>query len=155
MNRRQSAVVASLALAVLLLGGCASSGRTTQSLSPQIDEILSQTDAAAAALRRCLPTSQYSEVEIIDEQRLLFRGTGTRAWVNHLRQPCRSLRRNDTLLFELRTGQACALDRASVIDRNFLFWSRSGPICSLGEFQPISPEQLTMIEDVLKGNRRD
>ncbi len=140
-------------ITLVFLAGCASTTPSTQT-SQRLDEILRAMadNSTEATSRRCLSTSVYNNVDVLDDRRLLFRGIGDRAWVNELRHRCPGLRLRDTLVFELHTNQACALDQVSAADRLFLSFKRTGPTCTLGEFQPVTPEQLTMIDDALRDN---
>lgn len=134
------------------LVGCAAAP-TADEAKLEIDQILSQPldEAEYGKPRRCLSTGLYTQVDIVDDQRLIFRGRGDKAWLNQLRTRCVGLRRNDTLLFELRDNRVCDLDSVSVVDR-FLFWRRTGTRCALGKFEPISAEQAAQVKQVLRGD---
>ena len=91
-------------LAVALLAGCTSvPDEQTLRLNALMDEIAD----GYAETSQCLSKQQYRHVTIIDEQHLLFRGGANKTWLNKLRNPCRGLRRNDALLFELHGSGAC------------------------------------------------
>ncbi len=136
---------------VFLGAGCATTTPRVDETSIEIDRILgAEYDASDAKSVRCLSTTIYDNIDVIDDRRLLFRGSAKKAWVNNLRNRCPGLREDDTLLFEVRNTQACSMDRVSPIDASFNFWTRTGPSCTLGEFQEVSPEQLAMINDVLR-----
>ncbi len=138
---------------VVLAAGCATTAPTVNETSTEIDQILSaEYEVPDTKSVKCLSTTLYDHVDVIDDSRLLFRGLGKKAWVNNLRHRCPGLRDDDTLLFEVRNSQACSLDRVSQIDPSFNFWTRIGPSCTLGEFQAVSPDQLAMIDDVLRKN---
>ena len=133
-----------------VVAGCTSQPLPSEQVSQEIDEILSQRSAEDdAKAQRCLRLGVYDEVEVIDEERLIFRGIGGKVWLNQLRQRCIGMRPNDTVLLELRDGRVCNLDTVSTVDK-FLFWGRKSASCSLGNFEPISEEQAKLLEELLQ-----
>lgn len=133
---------------LLTLAGCAgSSADRGAQIGAALDQLQSREDYART--ERCLSTHEYRSVEVLDENHLLFTGMSRdRLWLNKLRTRCPGLRRHDTLAFELRSNQLCNLDTATVIDR-FLFWERTGPTCSLGEFEQLTPGQAELLREAL------
>lgn len=133
---------------LLTLAACAgSSANRAPEIAAALEQLQSREDYART--ERCLSTHQYRSVEVLDENHLLFTGTSRdRLWLNKLRSRCPGLRRNDTLAFELRNNRLCNLDTATVVDR-FLFWERTGPTCSLGEFQQLTPGQAELLREAL------
>lgn len=133
---------------LLTLSACAgSSPDRGPQISAALDELQSREDYART--ERCLSTHQYRSVEVLDENHLLFTGTSRdRLWLNKLRSRCPGLRRNDTLAFEVRNNRLCNLDTATVVD-HFLFWERTGPTCSLGDFQQLTPAQAELLREAL------
>ncbi len=139
-------IVTTLA-AVALLGGCATSPERNEQVSNALERL---EDAEYAATERCLSTFQYDQVEILDGRHLLFESnTGDDVWLNTLRQSCPGLRRDDVLAFEMNGNRLCSLDTATVMER-FLFWQRSGPTCSLGEFQELTDAQASLLREALE-----
>jgi hypothetical protein len=137
-------------LLVLGLTGCASNDRERdQRLATVLNEL--DTDTEYTSTRRCL--SNYDSVEVLDDRHLLFKpATGDDLWLNTLRSRCPGLRRNDTLLFRKTSNRLCNLDSAEVIDR-FLFWRRTGPVCSLGEFHQLTENQAALIRQATQSPR--
>lgn len=147
-----SAVKLAVALAAAaLLAGCASVPAVPDEQTLRLNALLDEISRGYAVTSQCLSTSLYRNVEIIDDQHLLFRGSRDRAWMNELRSPCTGLRRNDTLLFELHGSRACKADRVSVIE-TFMGFRRTGPSCALGEFKPIPPGYVDRIDALLRGD---
>jgi len=137
-----------LVVCLLTLSACAgSSPDRGPQISAALDELQSREDYART--ERCLATHQYRSVEVLDENHLLFTGTSRdRLWLNELRTHCPGLRSNDTLAFEVRNNRLCNLDTATVVD-HFLFWERTGPTCSLGDFQQLTPAQAKLLREAL------
>lgn len=136
------ALVLLLALTACATGG----GERQQRISEALQQLTTDTDYAAT--ERCLSSFDYDQVEVLDDQHLLFR-TRNQFWLNELRSRCPGLHRNDTLLFERRGSRLCTLDRAEVIER-FLFWRRSGPVCTLGEFHRLTEPQAALLREALQ-----
>jgi hypothetical protein len=135
--------------AVVALSGCAAGGGgANEQLQALLAEFDTETDYAAT--ERCLSTFRYDDVEILDDRHLLFEdATGDDVWLNTLRNRCPGLTRNDTLAFELTTGnQLCSLDTVEVIE-NILFWRRTGPVCTLGEFHQLTEAQAQLLREAM------
>lgn len=114
-----------------LLGACASTPAEPDEEAKRLHALVS---AGAGSGKRCLSTSQYDSVQILNEQMLLFKGTGNRVWANELRNRCPGMRKDDVLIFDLRGSQVCSLDWVTATRPGFLGWPHAGPKCSLGEF---------------------
>jgi len=114
-----------------LLGACASTPPEPDEEAARLHALMS---AGAGSGQRCLSVSQYDSVQILNEQMLLFKGTGNRAWANELRSRCPGMRKDDVLIFDLRGSQVCSLDWVTATRPGFLGWPNAGPKCSLGEF---------------------
>ena len=142
----------------LLLAGCASDAAKPdyEAQEESIDQILSEPLGEAEYTEgiRCLPVYSYNSVDILDNRHVVFEGTGGKLWLNRLRNRCTGLRRNDTLKFDVRTSQLCSLDTFEAISLNVVGPTRTSATCSLGEFMPISKEQLDGIKAALKGEQK-
>lgn len=132
-------------LLLALVGCAAGGGERQQRISDALEQLT--TDTEYATTRRCLSTFEYRQVEVLDDRHLLFRDRN-RYWLNELRSRCPGLRRHDTLLFERRSPRLCALDTAEVIQR-FLFWRRTGPVCTLGEFHELTEPQAALLREAM------
>jgi hypothetical protein len=149
------------ALVIVLLAGCASRPADEQEPSvaeatrEAIQDILTtplDADEYAETVR-CLSTHAYRSVEVLDNQNVLFKGPGDRAWLNQLRHPCVGLRPRDTLQFRLRDNRVCDMDTFEAVDTFLRVWSRTSAMCSLGQFQPVTPEQVEAIRAAVKEAR--
>lgn len=150
--RAVSTVKVIIALAaVALLASCASVPAVPDEQTLRLNALLDEISSGYARVSQCLSTRQYRNVDIIDEQHLLFRGGTNKAWLNKLRTPCTGLRRDDSLLFELHGTSACKADRVSVIDR-FHGGKVAGPTCTLGEFKPIPSNYVERINELLRND---
>ena len=106
---------------------------------------------------RCLSRFKVSSVDIIDKQHVIFFGRGGKAWLNKMRYPCIGLRRHDVPQFDYRlTNKICNLDSFMAVDMAFSGMRRSSASCVLGDFHPVSREQVILIRETIgsKKSRR-
>lgn len=151
-----------MALSLLALTACASapdreaSEAQAAAREEAIQDILTKPLAAEDYVEseRCLSTHIYRSVEVLDDRNVLFKGPGDRVWINQLRHRCIGLRRNDTLQFELRDNRVCDLDSFQAVDTLFRVWSRTSATCTLGKFQPVTPEQVEAIRAAVREERK-
>jgi len=136
-----------VAAGAFVLGGCAAAPERDQQMRSALQQL---EGADYAATERCLSTFEYDQVEVLDQQHLLFESnTGQEVWLNTLRTKCPGLRKDDVLAFEMTDNRLCSLDTATVVER-FLFWQRTGPTCSLGEFQQLPEAQSSLVREALE-----
>lgn len=148
-----------LIAALAAFTGCAAGGpaeEQAQTRVEAIDEILTQPleDEDYAESARCLPTHAYRNVRVLDDQHVLFDGPGDRAWLNRLRNRCSGLRTNATLRFRLRDNRVCELDTFEAVDTILGGFDRVSATCSLGSFDPVTPEQVDAIRAAVEEQRR-
>ena len=101
---------------------------------------------------RCLSTGKYRRVEIMNNQILVFHGRGDELWLNILPNRCMGLQPDMILEIERRGMRVCARDQVRGVSR-FRTDAPSMP-CSLGEFHPTRPENLTAIRDALEAGQK-
>lgn len=148
--------------AALLLAGCAASPERAEQQARQqeaIDDILSQPldEEEYGKPRRCISERAYHDFEPLGDRYVVFKGLGGKLWLNELRGRCPGLERGRTLVFKTQGFQICELDRFYVSD--WFIWERyqrwpwewtSGIPCTLGEFRPITEEQLEAMRATLR-----
>jgi hypothetical protein len=145
---------------MLVVLGCATAPTPEQEAAQAkadqtIEEILTTPlEEREYAPVRCVSVHAYHTVEILDDQHVLFRGTGDRVWLNKLRHRCIGLRPTSVPIFRLRDSQVCDLDTFEGSDRMFGWFGRTSATCSLGTFARITPEQASAIRDSLREARR-
>jgi hypothetical protein len=136
-----------------MLGACAAKGDSVKAPPPTVEEVLasSMTDADYGKPQRCLQTSQYESIEVLDKKHLLFEGRGGKYWLNTLRLECPGLRRDEVLQLDLTTNRVCNLDTVTAIAVRRFYIDRVSATCSLGEFQPIPKEQAEFLLKEMHG----
>ena len=142
-------------LALAIAAGCA--GQPAQQEAAEeaplsVEEILAASPRAEdyGESTRCLSTTAYINVDVLDNQTLIFRGRGGKAWLNRLRRPCIGLRRDDALRFEMHESRLCTLDTFTGIDTFMGSLERGSAICSLGDFETISREQANALKEAFR-----
>jgi hypothetical protein len=123
-------------------------------MEADIDDILSyELDPAEyGEPGNCLSEAEYRSYRALGKRHLLFSGRQGKLWVNVLRGRC--LRLSDDSVFIMRSsqgGRLCAMDRFNVVDRSDpLARADTSPMCILGEFKPVTEDQVKEIEDRLE-----
>jgi hypothetical protein len=108
-----------------------------------------QQDEADSAFDRtpedCIPLSLIDSTDAIDDQNIIFHMRGRKAYRSHLPRKCPGLAREDRFQYETRGGRLCSIDTITVLERFGVGFQR-GFTCRLGEFVPLSPEELEDLE---------
>ena len=149
METTNPRLAGALAAMALLVAACATQPVTTAPVEAPmtVDEILASAPQAEkdSDTVNCLHRDAYTDIEVINPELLLFHGRSDRLWLNRLRQSCVGLRQDHTLALDMRNGRLCDLDSVSGVDilgGHYL----PGARCSLGKFDPVSPEQADLLK---------
>jgi hypothetical protein len=107
--------------------------------------------------RDCVQTQSISRTEILDDQTILFfmRGKNV-AYRNYLPRKCPGLKRWDRFGYSVTAGRLCSIDLITVLERSGSSFSTLGGFqpgftCQLGDFVPMSPEEIVSLKDEKKG----
>lgn len=149
-------------LAALLLPGCAVSPEVEsrrQAIEADIDEILSLPldPSEYGEPRRCLSDMEFRNFRPLDDRHIVFDGRRGKLWINTLRGRCPDLRHGNVLVVRKFAGsRMCERDQFRVTDWFDWPWYRrwpwnwgtwgTGPMCTLGQFQPVTEAQVDEIE---------
>ncbi len=128
-------------------------------------------DMADGALR-CLSRLRYDNIEVLNDEYVLFRGRGDRLYVNKLRSVCVGLRSRHALEIDLRQNRICNLDAfhglnpsaigsvGSGLRSGFLvagsfagssmFHARETGTCTFGYFEPVSSAEVDALRAELR-----
>lgn len=88
---------------------------------------------------QCVRVTNIDEIDIVNDQILIFRMRGDEVYRNDLPHSCPGLRRNDTLMYRTSVGQLCNVDIITVLE-DWGFGFAPGASCGLGMFHPINEE---------------
>lgn len=119
---------------------------------PSLDELLAS-DAAVDydQSKRCLSLHKFDEVKALDENHILFELHGGNYYLVQLERRCPGLLPQNAVGYEHRSSRLCATDRVRGIGVSGSF----SPSCQLGRFQPISEEQLALLEEAIEHRARN
>ena len=110
-------------------------------------------EEAYAAPERCLMLHEYDNVRVLTEELVVFVGRRGRYWLNQLHNRCVGLRPDLTLKMTLHNAQVCDLDTFRGLDTTGLSPLMGSGNCMFGRFEPISKEQLNLLESALRMRR--
>lgn len=89
----------------------------------------------------CVIVSSIDDTEAVDDQNIIFRMRGNKVYRNHLPRKCPGLERENRFMYETRGGRLCSIDTITVLEQFGLSLQR-GFTCRLGEFVPLSPDEV-------------
>lgn len=153
--RRTSATLIFLAAASWANAAETAGGKSMEKEAITVEEVLANPldDDAYANTQRCLLTIRYRRIEIVAERALIFYGRGDTAWLNVLPYQCRGLRPDMILSIEQSNFRVCATDRFQGVPRGSVQLGTA--VCSLGEFERLTHEQVAARRDALLAEQRN
>lgn len=98
----------------------------------------------------CLRMSLITRTKALDDQNIVFYARGRRAYRNHLPQKCPGLERENRFSYTVTSGRLCEIDTITVL-QDVGFGLQPGFTCRLGEFVPLSPEEIEDLTSLLRG----
>ncbi len=114
-----------------------------EKLSQERTDRLNKKYAATGETRRCLSTRQIRDSQILDDETILFKGIGNRAYVNKLKRKCHRLMYEERFAYRSHSGQLCRNEIITVLDGFGQSWAS----CSLGDFQEYKRKPKEETED--------
>ena len=97
----------------------------------------------------CVTLSRIQNIDIIDNQNVVFQTGNNQYYLNKLPYRCNGLRFNDGILYRTSLNELCSVDVISVLDSVGPGY-QAGPSCGLGRFEPITKEEIKTLKDSLK-----
>jgi hypothetical protein len=91
--------------------------------------------------RKCIRVTSIDQTEAVDDQNILFYMRGSDVYRNHLPRNCPRLERENRIAYRVYSGQLCDHDTITVLEDS-VSGLQGGFTCSLGEFVPLSPEEI-------------
>lgn len=103
-------------------------------------------------MERCLTLRSIRRTRILDDQHIVFEMPSDKLFLVRFKHRCMQLRRDSTLLFDVRGSRVCQLDtiRAS----NSFGVGSVGPPCSIPGFVSVSSGQVALLKESLKAKRK-
>jgi hypothetical protein len=106
--------------------------------------------------QECVIVSRIDQTEAIDDQNILFHMRGDQVFRNTLPRKCPGLERENRIAYQTVSARLCNIDTITVLE-DFGVGLRPGFTCRLGQFVPLSPEEveeLEFLEEEGQGGRR-
>ena len=95
--------------------------------------------------KKCVRVTLIDQTQAVDDQNILFHMRGKAVYRNHLPRKCPRLEREGRIAYEVFGGQLCDTDTITVLEDS-VFGLQRGVTCGLGEFVPLSPEEVEDLE---------
>jgi hypothetical protein len=114
--------------------------------------------------RDCVITQSIARTDILDDQTIIFYMRGKNiAYRNYLPKKCPGLKRADRFYYQVTAGRLCNIDMITVLensvfggfDRGFDSRFDRGFTCRLGDFHPLSPDDIASLRIEKGGPRPD
>ena len=122
-----------------------------------VDEILQRDPERSdyGEAPRCLSTNRIRSVDVIDEKHIAFRMSRSEYYLVQFDHACPGLRRGRPIIYEPgNNNRLCVLDG---VRGTYDFGGgglRPGMRCSINGFESVSKEQLVLLKDALKVQKR-
>jgi hypothetical protein len=95
----------------------------------------------------CFSVNRIRRTEVIDDHTILFHLRGNRIYRTQMDRACSGLEREQRFMYQVHTGQLCATDTITVLERSG-FGTTAGFTCRIGSFYPVSTDEL---EEIRRG----
>ena len=95
------------------------------------------------ALKRCINVGSILRTRIINDSNIVFIMRRDEMYLNTLRSNCTGLSRRGRFAYKTQTRSLCELERITVIEGGTI-GQPSGRSCTLGQFQPVTMEELAL-----------
>ncbi len=103
---------------------------------------------------RCIRANLIRTVDVIDEKHVSFRVGRNDYYLVQFEHRCPGLRRGKPVMYEPTAGRLCKLDGIRTLYETGLGGYRPGMRCAIPEFRSVTKEQLVLLKDALKAERR-
>jgi hypothetical protein len=106
--------------------------------------------------RDCVITQSIARTDILDDQTIIFYMRGKNiAYRNYLPKKCPGLKRWDRFGYHVTAGRLCSIDLITVLENSIVgVGFDQGFTCRLGDFHPLSPEDIESLKIEKEGGPR-
>ena len=98
---------------------------------------------------RCVKIDRIENVDVIDNENVVFQIGINDYYLNTLPYACNGLRLNESIMYRTSTNELCDIDVITVLDKIGPGF-QAGPSCGLGKFKPITREEIKTLKASLK-----
>lgn len=103
---------------------------------------------------RCISTHRIRSSEVIDAKHIAFQLNQKQYVLVQLKHNCPMLRRGKPIMTEPTGNRLCIHDGIRAVYEQGLGELRTGPRCGIPGFQTVTKEQIALLKDALKAERR-
>ncbi|MFV2090426.1 MAG: hypothetical protein ACC642_07215 [Pseudomonadales bacterium] len=123
--------------------------------SAEVEKLLSETSDSDEYIEstRCISTRLIRSTLILDDRHVVFEMSQRKYQLVQFKTRCPRLRRDSTLVYEVRGSQLCRLDQIRPAN-SFGHGQDIGPPCSIPGFTEVTREQVSLLRETLKNQRR-
>jgi hypothetical protein len=106
--------------------------------------------------RDCVITQSIARTDVLDDQTIIFYMRGKNiAYRNYLPRKCPGLKRWERFSYQVTAGRLCNVDVITVLENSFTGAGfNPGFTCRLGDFHPLSPEDIESLKLEKQGGPR-
>lgn len=98
---------------------------------------------------RCVKIDRIENVDVIDNENVVFQIGINNYYLNTLPYACNGLRLNESIMYRTSTNELCDIDVITILDKIGPGF-QAGPSCGLGKFKPITREEIKTLKASLK-----
>ena len=98
---------------------------------------------------RCVKIDRIENVDVIDNENVVFQIGINNYYLNTLPYACNGLRLNESIMYRTSTNELCDIDVITILDK-IGPGVQAGPSCGLGKFKPITREEIKTLKASLK-----
>ena len=98
---------------------------------------------------RCVKIDRIENVDVVDNQNVIFQIGINDYYLNTLPYTCNGLRLNESIMYRTSTNELCDIDVITVLDKIGPGY-QAGPSCGLGKFKPITKAEIKTLKESLK-----
>ena len=98
---------------------------------------------------RCVKIDRIENVDVIDNENVVFQIGINDYYLNTLPYACNGLRLNESIMYRTSTNELCDIDVITILDKIGPGF-QAGPSCGLGKFKPITREEIKTLKASLK-----
>ena len=122
--------------------------------APTVEELLSGNTQEYVDEPRCIRTHSIRSSEVIDDKHVVFRTGRNTYYLVQLEHRCPGLERDNPIFYETNSNRLCALDGIRGSYSSGFGSYQPGMRCGIPGFQSVTKEQIVLLKDALKAERR-
>ncbi len=151
-----AALFCSVGLAAAEESEAAGDAQAEDSAAQSVEEILARDPDSEDYIdeTRCIRANLIRTVDVIDENHVSFRVGRNDYYLVQFEHRCPGLRRGKPVMYEPTAGRLCKLDGIRTLYETGLGGYRPGMRCAIPEFRSVTKEQLVLLKDALKAEKR-